>query len=324
MIVPFDDAAIARASALLASGRLVAFPTETVYGLGARADDASAVRRIYEAKGRPAENPSIVHAADAESAFALALDVPPLARALAARFWPGPLTLVLAVRPGAVANEVTAGGPTIALRVPAHPVALALLGHVKLPVAAPSANRSTSISPTTAEHVHKSLGDRVDLVVDGGATGFGIESTIVDVTTSPARVLRRGSVTLEDLRAIDETIVDTGGSVVGHGEVARAPGTQARHYAPTTPLELRSRADIERALGEATTRTGLLSRSFDDVRAEKAIRLPDDPARYATGLYAALHALDEAGLDRLLVETVPESAAWDAVRDRLTRASRPA
>lgn len=321
-----EPRAIATAAALLREGRLVAFPTETVYGLGARADDARAVRRIYEAKGRPAENPSIVHTRDADRALALADHVPEAAKRLAARFWPGPLTLVLPVRPGSVAPEVTAGGPTIALRVPAHPVAQALLAAVDLPIAAPSANASTTLSPTTAAHVRKSLGDRVDLVLDGGPTGFGIESTIVDVTREPARVLRRGSITLEAMRAIGLDVIDLGDAVVARGEIARAPGTQARHYAPTTPLEILALDDlVERASAavRAGARVAVLSRS-GDVLATAALRLADDPVAFAAGLYAALHQLDDAGCDRLFVEAVPAGAAWDAVRDRLARAAHPA
>ena len=327
MIVPVDAHAIERAAELLRAGKLVAFPTETVYGLGARADVASAVLRIYAAKGRPSHNPSIVHAADADAAFALAADVPDVARALAERFWPGPLTLILPVRPGAVAPEVTAHGQTVALRVPAHPTAQALLRASGLPIAAPSANRSTGISPTTAQHVQKSLGDRVDLILDAGPTGFGIESTIIDATFSPVRILRRGTISASALRALGFAVIDPGSEVSPLGEVARSPGTQARHYAPTTPLEVVASTTIGAFIGEARgrgERLAVLLRGTPtrEISAAAMLVLPDDPASYAAGLYAALHRLDDAGCSRLLVEAVPEEAPWDAVRDRLSRASK--
>jgi L-threonylcarbamoyladenylate synthase len=326
MILPADAPAIERAAELLRAGGLVAFPTETVYGLGARADDASAVRRIYEAKGRPANNPSIVHVVDADAAFALAAHVPDVARALAARHWPGPLTLILQVAPGAVAAEVTARGTTIAVRVPAHPVALALLRASRLPLAAPSANRSTSISPTTAQHVQKSLGDRVDLILDGGPTGFGIESTIIDATTSPVRVLRRGSIAASEIRALGVDVVDGGTEISAASEIARSPGTQERHYAPITPLELVREGELARALSEASRRGERVAAivrgpSSGAALGHETVTLADEPRAYAAGLYAALHQLDEASCTRLLVEVVPETSDWDAVRDRLTRAS---
>ncbi len=327
MILPADAPAIERAAELLRAGGLVAFPTETVYGLGARADDASAVRRIYEAKGRPASNPSIVHVVDADAAFALAAHVPDVARALATRHWPGPLTLILQVEAGAVAPEVTARGTTIAVRVPAHPVALALLRAAGLPLAAPSANRSTSISPTTAQHVQKSLGDRVELILDAGPTGVGIESTIIDATTSPVRILRRGSIAASVIRAFGVVVVDGGPEINAASEIARSPGTQARHYAPTTPLEVVGEGEMLRALSEAGRRgerVAAIVRGLSSAAelGQEIVTLPDEPRAYAAGFYAALHALDEASCARLLVEAVPETSDWDAVRDRLTRASR--
>ncbi len=312
-----DD--LRRAAELLTKGELVAFPTETVYGLGARADRSEAVRRIYATKGRPSENPSIVHVASAEAAFALAVDVPAAARSLAARFWPGPLTLVLRVRPGALASETTAGGSTVAVRVPAHPVARALLELVALPIAAPSANRSTAISPTTAEHVEKSLGPDVT-VVDGGPTGFGIESTIVDVTQSPFVVLRRGNVTIDDLAMVGPATARAD-DVVPAGVRMRSPGSSARHYAPRVPVELVPRAALA---SRAHATAGLLcigppprSAAWGAVEA-----LPTDGPGYARELYAALHRLEDAGVERIVVEAVPGTPAWAAVDDRLRRASR--
>jgi L-threonylcarbamoyladenylate synthase len=309
MIRPFDDRTLSEAIDRLRSGALVAFPTETVYGLGARADDSAAVAAIYAAKGRPAENPSIVHVASAAAAFALAADVPAVAVALAARFWPGPLTLVLRARAGCVARETLAGGDTIALRVPAHPVAQAILAGVALPIAAPSANRSTSISPTTAAHVEASLG--VDtFIVDGGATGFGIESTIVDVT-GELTVLRRGSISL----------ADRGSRVEPEGQGMRAPGGMARHYAPRAPASLRARECL--FAGTNLGRTGflLLADTPGGEGAASIERLPNEPVAYARGLYAALHRLDAAALSAIVIEEVPEDASWAAIRDRLTRAT---
>jgi len=324
-----SPAALARAAALIRAGKLVAFPTETVYGLGARADDAAAVLGIFAAKGRPPTNPLIVHVPDAAAGRALALEWPHAAEALAAAFWPGPLTLVLQKRNGSggVVDEATAGGPTVAVRVPAHPVALALLRAAALPIAAPSANRSTAISPTTAEHVVKSLGDRVDLVLDGGPTGgaggHGIESTIVDVTRVPAVLLRPGAIPLAAL-AEHAIVVDPGALVVAAGDRAAAPGAQARHYAPRARVSMVAadavRAEVEalRALGQ---RTGTLERSPGSGAPGPSEVLPDDAAGYAAGLYAALHRLEDAGCDAIVIAAVPDSDAWAAVRDRLRRAS---
>ncbi|APR86077.1 TsaC protein [Minicystis rosea] len=324
-----SPAAVAHAAALLHAGKLVAFPTETVYGLGARADEEAAVRAIFAAKGRPATNPLIVHVPDVAAARALAETFPPEAEALARAFWPGPLTLVLERRLGAVANAAAAGGPTVAVRVPAHPVALALLRAAALPIAAPSANRSTSISPTTADHVVKSLGGRIDLVLDGGptggASGHGIESTIVDVSRSPAVLLRLGALPLEALRA-HANVVDPGAIVVPAGERAAAPGSQERHYAPrarvvmTAPASVHDEVEKLRAHGLVT---GALERSPATVTTGPHETLPADAPGYAAHLYEALHRLEDAGCDAIVIAIVPDSAAWAAVRDRLKRAAAP-
>ncbi|MDF1501573.1 L-threonylcarbamoyladenylate synthase, partial [Roseisolibacter sp. H3M3-2] len=226
-----DPAVLAEAAAVLRAGGLVAFPTETVYGLGAHALDADAVRRIFAAKGRPSYNPLIAHAADADGARALAAAWPDAAERLAAAFWPGPLTLVLPKRPH-VPDALTAGLPAVAVRVPAHPVALALLRAAALPVAAPSANRFTELSPTTAAHVAKALGDRVDLIVDGGPAGVGIESTVVDLTGARPALLRPGPLGAEAIGAVlGET--PTPGAVPDRVDAPRAaPGMVERHYAP--------------------------------------------------------------------------------------------
>jgi L-threonylcarbamoyladenylate synthase len=325
MRLAFEPAALDRAAALIREGRLVAFPTETVYGLGARADDSAAVRAIFAAKGRPPGNPLIVHVADAGAARGLAASWPDAAERLAAAFWPGPLTLVVARREGAggVVAEAAAGGPTVALRVPAHPVALALLRAAALPIAAPSANRSTGISPTTAEHVLKSLGERVDLVLDGGPTGYGIESAIVDVSREPAVLLRHGAIPLAAL-AERAAIIDGAGAVVAEGARAAAPGSHARHYAPRARVRLvpgdavRGEVLAHRARGE---RTGALERAPGTVGGELAEVLPDEPAGFAAGLYAALHRLEDAGCEAIVIAAAPSGAAWAAVRDRLWRAS---
>ncbi len=318
MIRRFDDRTLCEAIARLRSGALVAFPTETVYGLGARADDEAAVAAIYEAKGRPAENPSIVHVASADAAFALAAEVPAVARALAARFWPGPLTLVLRALPNAVVPSTLAGGETIALRVPAHPVARAILEGLALPVAAPSANRSTGISPTAAAHVEASLGAGI-FIVDGGSTGFGIESTIVDATRELS-ILRRGSISLADISEV-AAATDRGARVEAAGQAMRAPGALARHYAPRAPASLRPRESL--FSGRNVERTGFLLLGDTPGRDDAAMieRLPDDPVGYAQGLYASLHRLDDAALDAIVIERVPDDAAWAAIRDRLTRAT---
>jgi L-threonylcarbamoyladenylate synthase len=320
-----SPASVEQAADRIRRGGLVAFPTETVYGLGARADDAAAVRAIFTAKGRPPGNPLIVHVGSIEAARATAAAFPEAAERLGAAFWPGPLTLVVARREGAggVVAEAAAGGPTAAIRVPAHPVALALLRAAGLPIAAPSANRSTAISPTTADHVMKSLGGRIDLVLDGGPTGLGIESTIVDVTRSPAVLLRHGAIPLEAIAAL-LPVVDRGAAVVAEGDRAAAPGSQARHYAPRARVAL---VPAEAVLGEILAhrarglRAGALERAPGTVDEAPREVLPDDPAGYAAGLYAALHRLEDAGCDAIVVAAPPGGGAWAAVRDRLGRAS---
>lgn len=322
-VLPFDPDAVAHAADLLRAGEVVAFPTETVYGLGARADDAQAVRRIFEAKGRPSTNPLIVHVVDVEAARALAVDFPPAAERLAAAFWPGPLTLVLKRRSGVVVDDVVAGGDTIAVRVPASPAARALLEATRLPLAAPSANRSMSISPTTAEHVVKSLEGRIPLVLDAGPCRCGIESTIVDVTQTPAVLLRPGAVSPDALRAVVE-VVDPGAVVVSPDQRAPAPGTMAKHYAPRATVVLVPPHvfldELERRR-EAGLSVGALSFIAEHSRAVPVEILPAEPDGYAAGLYAALHRLDDTGCKEILVAEPPRTPAWLAVRDRLSRAA---
>lgn len=323
-----DPAAIARAAELLRAGELVAFPTETVYGLGAHALDPVAVHRIYEAKGRPAYNPVIVHVATEEEARAVAASWPEAATRAAAAFWPGPLTLVLPKRPE-VPSEVTAGRDSVAVRVPAHPVALALLRASRLPVAAPSANRFTEVSPTTARHVEKAFGDRIALVLDGGPTSVGIESTVVDLTGEQPVLLRPGLLHEARLAEVLGPIAAPPAPLTG-GAARPAPGMIERHYAPRARVMLVDAADAGsmHAAREATHherdqggKTAALLRSAIDTGAERVTRLPTDPAGYARALYAALHDADDAGCTLLLIERAPDGPEWAGVRDRLKRAA---
>jgi L-threonylcarbamoyladenylate synthase len=319
-----ETPAIVRAAQALREGALVAFPTETVYGLGARADRGEAVRRIFTAKGRPPTNPLIVHVADEAAAEALAGPFDAVARTLAAHFWPGPLTLIVPRPSRGIADEVTAGGDTIALRVPAHPVALALLRAAALPIAAPSANLSTALSPTRAEHVMKGLAGRIAVCLDGGPTGFGLESTIVDVTRSPCVLLRHGAVPAEAIAAL-VPLVDGAGRVVAPEQQARAPGGHARHYAPRARLTMAKEdqlAELVRDLAATGLAVGTLLRGGEPpAGASHALFLPADAVGFARELYAALHRLDDLGCDAIVVAAPPEEPAWAAVRDRLRRAS---
>jgi L-threonylcarbamoyladenylate synthase len=318
---------IARAAEVLRRGGLVAFPTETVYGLGADARNRTAVARIFTAKGRPAVNPLIVHVARWEQALQLAAAWPDTADRLAQRFWPGPLTLVLPRR-DVLPETVTAGGPTVAIRVPAHPVALALLRAAVLPVAAPSANRSTNVSPTRAEHVLRGLDGRFDLLLDGGPTAGGLESTVVDVTTTPPRLLRPGLVSPGDLEAVIGPIrrPDDPQAMANPASALPSPGMLRRHYAPRALLECMPGDGGQRVeeLVQQGLRVGWLT--FDAAAGQErpeviALRMPREPAAYAAQLYAALHALDDAGVERIVAALPPSGDDWLAVQDRLRRAS---
>ncbi len=313
---------IAQAAAVLRARGLVAFPTETVYGLGANALDAAAVGRIFAAKGRPAHNPVIVHVAGAADVEQVAADWPASAARLAERFWPGPLTLVLPRKPTGPA-AVTAGGPTVAVRVPAHPVALVLLRAAGVPVAAPSANRSSHLSPTQAAHVLRDLEGRIDLVLDGGPCPGGIESTVLDLTTRPPRLLRPGLVTQPELEAVLGTAVLPVKKT--EGGPLPSPGLLSRHYAPRTPLECAANGGRARVaeLCQEGRRVGWLTYGpSPDVPPGAVVRvLPSDPGGYAAGVYAALHELDTAGLECIVVALPPDAVEWQAIRDRLRRAS---
>ena len=317
---------IAEAAAVLARGGLVAFPTETVYGLGARGLRPAEVAKIFAAKGRPAGHPVILHVDGEAMARTLASAFSPTATRFARELWPGPLTLVVP-RAERVPPEVSGGLDTVGVRAPAHPVALALIRAVGEPLAAPSANAHTHVSPTTADHVVRSLGDRVDLVLDAGPCPFGIESTVVALG-QPPRVLRPGAVSLERLRAIDPTVVYASASI--EGDAARAaPGMAAKHYAPRTAVLLAERgAGVAAAIATATgaAHVGAIV-ATEAGRAAAAgcaplVALPDDPAGYARGLFSALHTVDAAGVDLVVIERVPAEPAWWAVADRLERAAR--
>jgi L-threonylcarbamoyladenylate synthase len=316
-----SDADLARAVEILQSGGLVAFPTETVYGLGADAENRDALRRLYAVKGRPAEHPVIVHLADAAQLDDWGVDIAPAARALASACWPGPLTLVVRRAPR-VPDEVTGGLDTVGLRVPVHPLARALLRAFGGGLAAPSANRFGRVSPTTAAAVRDELGDDVDLVLDGGPCTVGVESTIVDCTTGPPRVLRVGGVTAEALAELLGVALPIGGTT-------RAPGTLASHYAPRARVELvdgSALASRVAALTDGGARAGVLAeRVWSGALTPQTVTLatPRDAAEYARDLYGALRRADELGLEIVLAVPPAEVGIGAAVADRLRRAAAP-
>jgi L-threonylcarbamoyladenylate synthase len=327
-----DPVVLARAAGVLRAGGLVAFPTETVYGLGADALIAEAVGRVFTAKGRPANNPLIVHVADEAGARAVAGEWPEAAARLAARFWPGPLTLVVP-KAAAVPAVVTAGGPTVAVRVPAHPVALALLRAAGVPLAAPSANRSSQLSPTRAEHVLRGLAGRIDLVLDGGPTTGGLESTVLDVTSTPPRLLRPGLIGPADLEAVIGPVTCSQAAAGETAGVLPSPGMMRRHYAPRKPLECVEGDSLSRVeeLAAAGERVGWLVFGRSYIFPTNVIpfptsvyygQLPSDPTACAAQLYDLLHHLDkDVPVTRIVVELPPDTPEWLAVRDRLRRAS---
>ncbi|MGB5131153.1 MAG: L-threonylcarbamoyladenylate synthase [Steroidobacteraceae bacterium] len=314
-----DPARIEEAVALLNAGELVAFPTETVYGLGADARNAAAVARIFVAKGRPSSHPLIVHVSGLAAARGWIGELPDAAKRLAEAFWPGPLTLVLPKAAG-VSEGVTGGQPTVALRAPAHPVARALLAAFGGGIAAPSANRYGRISPTRAADVQEELGDRVALILDGGDCEVGVESTIVACVGGQVTLLRPGAISRSQLRDIVGQVADADAAS------PRAPGRDRSHYAPLTPVSLidpaRLRPEIERALA-AGERIAVLARGAAPVASDRLAwrRLGDQPAEYGRALYATLRELDRTGAARILVEDVPGDEPWAAVADRLRRAA---
>jgi L-threonylcarbamoyladenylate synthase len=291
---------VERAAALIRAGKLVAFPTETVYGLGANALDAAAVARIFDAKRRPRTSPLIVHVDSVEMARDLATSWPTAAETLARRYWPGPLTLVLPKQPR-IPDIVTAGLTTVGLRMPAHPIALELIRAAGVPIAAPSANRFTELSPTAAGHVPEEL---ADAVLDGGPARVGIESTVLSLVDAPL-LLRPGVIPLPELEAlIGPVAVATAAAAEGPHP---SPGMHDRHYRPSTPLYLLCAGDPLPAGRGALLRIG--------------IEMPADPLGYAAALYGTLHRLDAEAYDWIAVERPPDTAEWAGVLDRLRRAA---
>jgi len=321
-----DPPSIERAAQALADGALVAFPTETVYGLGARADDDAAVARVFAAKGRPADHPLIVHVADAAAAQRFAAEIPPVAQRLMQAFWPGPLTVIVPRAPH-LAAAAAGGQGTIGLRCPAHPLAHALLVAAAARgvsgVAAPSANRFGRISPTRAEHVRDEFGDAL-LVLDGGACAVGIESSIVDCSRGSAVLLRPGSLSRAQIEA-------AAGVALAERDAAapRASGTLAAHYAPRAKLRLMSSAMLRTALdvwregggNKAATTLAVYSRSVPAPRGIRHRQMPGDAAQAAHELFSVLRELDDEGVQLIWVEQPPDTPDWEGVRDRLQRAA---
>jgi L-threonylcarbamoyladenylate synthase len=295
---------IDRAAETLRAGGLVAFPTETVYGLGADATNANAIRKIFAVKGRPSTNPLICHVADIEVAQRYARVWPLAASRVAERFWPGPLTIVVP-KTAEIVSEVTAGRDTVGLRAPNHPIARALLRAFDKPLAGPSANKSTHVSPTTAQHVRDEFGDAIDLILDGGPCAVGIESTVLDLSGEQPAILRPGGVSREQIESVIGPVMMKH-VISAVNESAASPGQHVVHYAPRTPA-YRFASD---------QRDGL------DLRNAAVIELTGDPQEYARHLYARLRELDAQNLRAIFVEMPPDSPEWSAIRDRLTRATQ--
>jgi L-threonylcarbamoyladenylate synthase len=308
------NAEVRRAAEIRRRGGLVAFPTETVYGLGADAANPAAVKRLYEVKRRPAEHPVIVHFASADEAFRWAREIPEEARALAKRLWPGPLTLILK-RSALAQRFVTGGQDNVGLRLPSHPVAHELLSVFGKGVAAPSANRFGHVSPTTAAHVRDDLGKDVDLVLEGGPSEVGIESTIVDFSGGSPVLLRPGHITVAQLEEI------SGAPIAEKGESSpRHSGGLERHYAPKTPAHLVPTHELDREIARLDDKVAVLAFSRPDERVDYWLRMPREPQAFAQRLYAALRELDSAGCESILIESPPDMPEWAAVLDRLRRA----
>lgn len=327
-------AAVAHAAEIIRQGGVVAFPTETVYGLGANATDSAAVARIFEAKGRPSDNPLIVHVADREQLTDIVSEVPAAAAKLMERFWPGPLTLVLPKR-RAVADAVTCGLSTVGVRMPSHPVALALIRASEVPLAAPSANRSGRPSPTAADHVLEDLGGRIPLLLDGGETGVGLESTVIDMTVDPPVLLRPGGVTLEQICA-EIGPVEVAPAVHGEevGEAPRSPGMKYTHYAPKARVllidgpVLAMQEKIRDLAGEFEAegkKVGIMcaaeSRGVYQAQVVLEYGAREDLASIATDLFSTLRAFDRHGVDVILAEGVPAAGIGLAIMNRLRRAA---
>jgi L-threonylcarbamoyladenylate synthase len=314
------EAAIQQAVALLRAGQVVALPTETVYGLAASALDASAVEQIFVVKGRPSHNPIIVHVATIEMARSCVAHWTDLAQRLADAFWPGPLTLVLPKAPR-IPDVVTAGGNTVGVRWPSHPVTQAVIRRCGFPLAAPSANPSGEVSPTTADHVRASLGDRIPLIVDGGPAEIGIESTVLDLSHGPPRVLRPGMIHVESLSAVAGPVrLDAQTS----SDVLRSPGLLLKHYSPKARLVLWNGADPSfPGANVPADRVHVLARGQipDGGGFTHVCMMPREPRAFAQALYSELHRSDQAGAELIVVEAVPDRPEWHAIADRLRRAA---
>lgn len=320
--------AVLRAAELLRAGQVVALPTETVYGLAAHALDAAAVARIYEIKGRPAHNPIIVHVADTSMAKGCVANWPDIAEKLAAAFWPGPLTLVLP-RGKNIPDIVTAGGPTVGIRWPSHPFIQAVIRECGFPLAAPSANLSNRISPTNSGHVRAQLAGKIPLIVDGGQSQVGIESTVLDLTAIPPRILRPGMIHAESLAAVIGKV--SGQGIPADGSILKSPGLLEKHYAPKGKLMILNwRNDVDlrsqlTALAIPTAGCHLIAHSHipsGQGFAHVSV-IPHDAEAFARALYGELHRCDEHGAQYIIVESTPETAEWRAVIDRLQRAASP-
>ncbi len=327
-------AALTQCVELLRAGELVGLPTETVYGLAANALHPEAVARIFAVKGRPAHNPVIVHVAGVEMARRCVAEWTPPAEKLAAAFWPGPLTLILP-RSGIIPDLITAGGQTVGVRWPSHPFIQAVIRRCDFPLAAPSANLSSQISPTTAEHVRKSLGDKIRLIIDGGPSHVGIESTVLDLTCKPARVLRPGMIHDESLVAVLGELqpAERGRRPdAGEGatpEIVRSPGLLLKHYSPQARLVIWQWQDEE----DLKSQISNLKSQIHDAHILAHTRIPfhrefgrvsvmpHDPQAFARAIYAELHRSDEAGAKLIVVEALPDAGEWQAITDRLRRAA---
>jgi L-threonylcarbamoyladenylate synthase len=304
---------VRRAAEILRAGGLVAFPTETVYGLGADASSAAAMARLYRVKGRPADHPVIVHFDSLERALAWTREVPPEARVLAEKFWPGPLTLILK-RSERAKDFVTGGQPSVGIRVPSHPVAQDLLRAFGGGVAAPSANRFGRVSPTTAAHVREDLGGDVDLVLEGGPSEVGIESTILDLSGPQIALLRPGRISQGEIESLGIKVVTK------NADSPRHSGGLERHYSPRTPTRMVPTHGLDQEIARLNDKVAVLAFSRPDERVDYWLRMPREPQSYAQRLYAALRELDGAGCELILVEAPPDALEWAAVRDRLKRA----
>ncbi|MEE2681772.1 MAG: L-threonylcarbamoyladenylate synthase [Planctomycetota bacterium] len=317
-IEPPDERIIAEAAERLGSGRVVGMPTETVYGLAGSTFDADALELIYRMKGRPSDNPLIAHVLDIDGARSITSGWDDRCDRIAAAFWPGPMTMVLE-RSRDVPPVASGGRASIAVRSPRHPVSRTLLSTFGGPLSAPSANRSGSVSPTTARHVHdefESFGDESDLlVIDGGSCDIGIESTVIDLTGGCVRILRPGSVTREMLQDVVGTVEDS--TPMEQGD---SPGTRSRHYATSTPIRIVGTASEIRTAASGHEQVAVITTS-DAAGFEHVFRLPDDPTGYAEGMYAAMRRADGTGSELIVMECPGDGPSWRAIRDRLVRAS---